>query len=143
MLDSPLQKLSTALSDLIAGAAGKVVAVHSPRARSSGFFWRPDLIVTGDEALADEGAIEVVIDGGKRMSASIAGRDPTTDIALLRTEEAGGSAVQFSSSSVAVGSLAAVVGAQDAGSVAAVGGVAIAGPGWRSLRGGAIDARIE
>jgi S1-C subfamily serine protease len=93
--------------------------------------------------LADEGGIEVILDGGKRISASVAGRDPTTDIALLRTEEAVGSAVQFDSSSVAVGSLVTVIGAQDGGPVAAIGGVAIAGPGWRSLRGGAINTRIE
>src|ERR1700730_6342594 len=117
-----LQHLSEGLTDIVTRAAPSVVAVHSPRARSSGFFWRPGLIVTADEALADEGAIEVVIDGGKRMSASIAGRDPTTDIVVLRTGEAMGSAVQFGSSSVVAGSLAAVVGAQDGGPVAAVGG---------------------
>ena len=97
----------------------------------------------GCGALADEGGIEVILDGGKRISASVAGRDPTTDIALLRTEEAVGSAVQFDLSSVAVGSLVTVIGAQDGGPVAAIGGVAIAGPGWRSLRGGAINTRIE
>jgi S1-C subfamily serine protease len=143
MPDSPLQTLSTALSDLVAGASKHVVAVHSLHARSSGFFWSPDLIVTAEEGLADEGDIEVVLTGGERVGAAIAGRDPTTDIALLRTKEAKGSPVDLEASDISAGALAAVIGSQHGTPVAAIGAVAIAGPGWRSLRGGAIDARVE
>ena len=52
---SSLQTLSDALADVVAVAAKGVVAVRSTRSRSSGFVWRPGLIVTADEALADEG----------------------------------------------------------------------------------------
>ena len=44
---NPLPDLSAALESLVAKAAPNVVAVHSRRSRSSGFLWRPGLIVTG------------------------------------------------------------------------------------------------
>jgi len=50
---APLQGVSDALVALAAGAAPSLVSVRSHRARSSGFLWRPGLIVTADEALAD------------------------------------------------------------------------------------------
>src|SRR5208283_3634518 len=82
----PLQQLSDALKDVVAQAAQSVVAVHATRSRSSGFVWRPGLIVTADEALDEEGDIAVVLPGGEMASASLVGRDPTTDVALLRID---------------------------------------------------------
>ena len=59
-----LQELSTALAGLVASTAPSVTAVHSHRARSSGFVWRPGLIVTADEALS----------GGRRVRRHTFGR---------------------------------------------------------------------
>ncbi len=58
--------------------------MHSHRSRASGFVWRPGLIVTADEALAEDGEISVVLPDGETVPATLAGRDPTTDVALLR-----------------------------------------------------------
>src|SRR5262245_22630929 len=79
-----LQTFSSAVSDLVARAAPSIVAIHPHRSRSSGFAWRPGLVVTADEALADEGEISVTLPGGVSLPATLAGRDPSTDIALLR-----------------------------------------------------------
>src|ERR1700733_10237617 len=81
-----LQTVSDRLADLVAGAAPAVVSVHAHRSRASGFVWRPGLVVTADEALAEEGAIAVVLPGGETVAATVAGRDPTTDVALLRID---------------------------------------------------------
>ena len=143
MPTSPLHGLSEALADVVAGVAGSIVGVHSRRAHSSGFVWQPGLIVTADEALADEGSIEVSHAGGT-VAATIAGRDATTDVALLRVPAAGTlPPVVFAPSKTRVGSLAVAVGCHDGLPSAALGLVASAGPAWRSMRGGAIDARIE
>jgi len=138
-----LQSFSGALSDLVSRAASGVVSVHSHRSRASGFVWRPDLIMTASEALAEEGEIAVVLPGGESVPATLAGRDPTTDIALLRIGRADLQKATLAPDHVTAGALAVVVGARDGAPVAALGIVSVAGGGWRSLRGGEIDARIE
>jgi len=138
-----LQQLSDALAEIVANAAKSVVAVHATRSRSSGFVWRPGLIVTADEALAEEGDIAVMSPGGEPIAATLVGRDPTTDIALLRVDGFAAPAAALSSAPPKAGALALAVGAGRNGPIAAFGAVSSAGPAWRSLRGGEIDARVE
>lgn len=138
-----LQGLSHALSDLAAKVAPSVVAVHSKEALSVGFVWRPGLVVTADDALADEGEMHVGLPGGERVTSRIVGRDPTTDVAVLAIERADLPPITFGSTVPAAGSLAMVVGAQDGAPTAMLGVVSYAGGAWTSLRGGEIDARIE
>jgi S1-C subfamily serine protease len=140
---SPLASFSGALSDLVSRATPTVVSVHSHRSRASGFLWRPGLIITANEALAEEGEIAVVLPGGESVPATPAGRDPTTDVALLRIGRVNLQGATLTPDRVAAGALAIVVGAQDGAPVAALGVVSVAGGGWRSMRGGEIDARIE
>src|SRR5215472_16424372 len=45
-----LQDLSATFVRLVESAAAGIVAIQSDHARSSGFFWRPGLVVTADEA---------------------------------------------------------------------------------------------
>jgi len=140
---SSLQSLSDALAEIVADAAKSVVAVRSTRSRSSGFVWRPGLIVTADEALADEGEIAVTSPGGETVAATLVGRDPTTDVAVLRAEGVSAPAVALQSAPPRAGALVLAVGAGRNGPIAAFGAVSSAGPAWRSLRGGEIDARVE
>jgi S1-C subfamily serine protease len=143
-----LPAFSNAITNLVRRAAPSVVGVHSHRARGSGFVWRAGRIVTADEALADDGPVEVALPGGEVVPATVRGRDPSTDVALLAIERtdlplACVSQAAHSSSAIETGALTIVVGARDGMPVAALGIVACAGPAWRSLRGGRIDARIE
>jgi len=140
---SPLQAFSGTLSGLVAGAAKHVVGVHSHRSRASGFILRPGLIVTASEALAEEGEISVTFPGGEAAAATLVGRDPTTDIALLRVERADLPPASLDTSPVAAGALALVVSAHDGDAIAALGVVSRSGGAWRSMRGGEIAARIE
>ena len=140
---SSLQQLSDGLSDIVAEAAKSVVAVHSTRSRSSGFVWRPGLIVTADEALADEGEINLVLPSGETTPATLVGRDPTTDIAVLRADGVKAPAVPLQSAPLSLGALALAVGVGRGAPIAAFGAVSFVGPAWRSLRGGEIDARVE
>jgi S1-C subfamily serine protease len=138
-----LTNLSASLSGLVATVAPSIVSVHSHRALSSGFVWKSGLVVTADEALADEGDVAVLLAGGKRVSATIAGRDPTTDVALLRTETADLAPIALDGAQPSAGALAVAVGSREGETVAALGMVAVSGPAWRSMRGGEIDARVE
>jgi S1-C subfamily serine protease len=140
---STFSRLSEATKALAAKTAPNVVAVSAHRSRSSGFLWRPGLVVTVEDALPDEGDITVTLAGSGQVAATIAGRDPSTAIALLRLAAVGDAAVSLKPASTALGALALVVGAEHGEPTAALGVVARASGAWRSMRGGEIDARIE
>lgn len=139
---SPLSSLSSALAEVVACTAPSIVSVRSHRFRSTGFVWKTGLIVTADEALADEGEVEIGLPDGRTGPANIAGRDHTTDIALLRADIASAPAT-LAATVPPLGALAIAVATDRDTPSAALGMVSTFGKSWRSLRGGDIDARIE
>ena len=139
---SPLSSLSSAVADVVARPAPSIVSVRSHRFRSTGFVWKTGLIVTADEALADEGEVEIGLPDGGTAAATIAGRDHTTDIALLRADIASAPA-RLAATVPPLGALAIVVATNRDTPSASLGMVSASGRSWRSLRGGDIDARIE
>jgi S1-C subfamily serine protease len=140
---SPLAAISSSLADIVARTSPAIVSVHSHRSRASGFVWKPGLVVTADEALADEGEVTIRLADGSEHAATIVGRDHTTDIALLRFEPKNIAPIALSASVPPLGSLAVVVAAEGGVATASLGMVSLTGGRWRSLRGGDIDARIE
>jgi S1-C subfamily serine protease len=140
---SQIQDLSAAFARLVGIAASSVVAVKSAHSRSSGFFWRPGLIVTADEALSEEGDATVTLPSGESLAARLVGRDHTTDIAVLRVERSDLPAIQLEITPLPVGALTIAVGADDGAPTAALGVVSRSTGPWWSLRGGEITARIE
>lgn len=138
-----LKSLSASLSAAVSEAAGRVVAVHSRSRRPfSGIIWQTGLVVTAEEALYHEEDFRITLPNGDTLAAEIVGRDPSTDVGLLRlaTDNAEGWA---QSPIPAVGSLALAIGRGDESPIAALGLVAEIGRPWRSMRGGRIDARIR
>jgi S1-C subfamily serine protease len=140
-----LEAISDRIAELCDGIAPRLVAIHGPRRRSSsGFIWRPGLVLTADEALEGDEDILITRPDGNQVSATLVGRDPSTDIALLRTEEQPIADVPFADTSgLRVGHLVLAVGRQTDGACAALGIVALAGGPWRSLRAGHIDRRLH
>jgi S1-C subfamily serine protease len=141
---------TTAFADLSAELAGTVehfaphvVEVQSHHMLATGFFWRADLVVTPDETLAEDGTIQIELSDGAVLDAALVGRDPATDIALLRVAGSQGRPISFGVQAVRTGSLALIVAAADSAPLAAFGTIAATGPAWQSMRGGTIDARIE
>src|SRR5258708_10496312 len=116
-----LSSFSSALADIVARTRHAIVSVHSHRSRASGFVWKPGLIVTADEALADEGEVSVRLADGTARPASIAGRDHTTDIALLRFDAGDIAPAALSSVAPELGSLSIVVAAEHGVPTAAFG----------------------
>ena len=81
-----LKDLSAALAGLVTGTATSLVSVCSGRSRSSGVVWRSGLLVTADEALSEDSELTVKLWNGDAVAAQAVGRDPSTDIALLRID---------------------------------------------------------
>jgi S1-C subfamily serine protease len=138
-----LSLLSSAIASAVARATPAIVSVHSHRSRASGFVWKPNLVVTADETLADEGEISIELSDGTVRPGKIAGRDHTTDVALLRIDATDIAPIKLLPSVPMLGSLSVVVAAERGVPAAALGTVSLVGRRWRSLRGGEIDARIE
>src|SRR5450631_3807296 len=85
---APLQ-LSNQLAALVAAAAPSVVAVHGGGRRpSSGIVWQPGIVVTAEETVDRDAELALTLPDGTRVPATLAGRDPSTDIAVLRYEAA-------------------------------------------------------
>jgi S1-C subfamily serine protease len=137
-----LADLSSAISALSARFAPSIVSIHSRRFRSSGFVWRPGLIVTADETLPEEAKFEIAFPGNV-AAANVVGRDPSTDVALLRVDGPDHTPLALASPAVGAGHVTVALGAEDGDSIVALGVIARASGPWRSLRGGHIDARIE
>jgi S1-C subfamily serine protease len=104
--------------------------------------WRPDIVVASEQSLPRKDDFEIVAAGGSVLMAKVAGRDPATNIAILRLAE------QIASPSISAGeahtgAIALAIGADGTGGPSArLGLVNLAGAEWHSSRGGLIDRRI-
>jgi S1-C subfamily serine protease len=88
-MSGSLIDLSNALAAATERAAAAAVAVHTEaRGSASGVIWRAGVIVTADHALRRDEDIRVTLPGDRVVPASLVGRDPSTDLAVLRCAEA-------------------------------------------------------
>ena len=145
-MSKELIELSNALAQATDRAASSVVAVHTERrGSSSGIVWRSGVIVTSEHALRRDEEIQVTLPNGRVASASLAGRDPSTDIAVLKCAEASNAAPEFGdAAALKPGSLTLVVGRTRAsGPVAALGVVSLVAPDRRTWTGASIVPYIR
>jgi S1-C subfamily serine protease len=142
---NPLQALSSQIQRLVDGASASIVSVRSHRRSvASGFAWKPDIIVTASDALEADDDISVVTADGKTIEAKFAGRDPTTDIAVLRLAESLPVSAPLSlGGDISVGQMIVAVGRGKDGVIANLGCVSVASGPWQSRRGGRIDKLIR
>lgn len=81
-----LSELSRDIAAVVERCGPSVVQVDARRGRpATGIVWADQLVLTADHVLEQEDAIRIT-GGGLTVSASVAGRDPGTDLALLRAE---------------------------------------------------------
>jgi S1-C subfamily serine protease len=138
-----IEQMSDALADRVAAAAASVVAVSAGHRHRSGILWQPDVVVTSEQCFGEATAFGVM-QAGRRVTATLIGRDPGTNVAALRLEAPLACALPASAPAPRVGSLALVLGADAAG--APTGRLAMlhaVGAAWHSLAGGRIDALLR
>jgi len=138
-----LAQFSNALATRAEAAKNAVVAIRLAHGRHiTGMVWRSGIVVASEQSLPRNHDFELVAAGGSVLTARIAGRDPSTNIAIL------GLAEQIASPSIAAGeahtgAIALAIGADGTGGASArLGLVNLAGAEWHSSRGGRIDRRI-
>jgi S1-C subfamily serine protease len=143
---STIAQLSDQLADAVERTARAVVSVHArPRMPSTGVHWRDGIVVTTDATVKREQDITVTLPDGRRVPAQLAGRDPGTDLAVLRIESGAlPVAVLGDPATLKPGHLVLALGRTgDGGPRAAFGAMSATGGKWRCWKGGELDLWLQ
>jgi S1-C subfamily serine protease len=141
-----LTNLSDALASTVEQAGSSVVRVEGrSRTPASGIVWSSDgVIITAHHVLEQDENIKVGLPDGQTVSASLVGRDPSTDLAVLRAPASGLSVpVWIDAGQLKVGNLALALGRPGQSVRATMGIVSALGRGWQTPTGGAIDRYLQ
>ena len=142
---STLTDFSNGLTEAVEkGGAGTVLVDARKRYPASGIAYSADLVLTADHVVTRDEDLRVVTADGKTVSASLAGRDPGSDLALLRLAEKVLMPAKVADASAKAGQLVLALGRPDTAGVQASWGIitAIGGPA-RTARGGLLDEYIQ
>ena len=141
---NPLTDFSNGLTSAVEKGGSSTVLVDArKRYPASGIAFGDDLVLTADHVVTREDGIQVVLPNGKSVSAAIIGRDPGSDLAVLRLAEKALTPAK-TSDSVKVGQLVLALGRPSGAGIQASWGIvtAISGPA-RTFRGGMLDEYIQ
>ena len=144
-MDNELVALSNELAAAVEQAAPAVVTVNArPRSAASGVHWRQNIIVTADHTVRQEEDIAIGLPDGARAPATLLGRDPGTDLAVLKADNLPNPVATFNQTKVRPGAVALIIGrGGESGPNATMGIIsAVSGP-WRTWRGGMLDLYIR
>jgi S1-C subfamily serine protease len=141
-----LLDLSDQLAQAVETAGASIVAVHGrPQLASTGIHWRDGLIVTTNGTVRRDQELAVTLPNGSRISASLQGRDPSTDLATLKI----GTGLLPQAKLGDPGSLKpghlvlALARLDESGPRAAFGALSLSGGPWRSWGGGEVDRLLQ
>ena len=137
--------LSNQLAAAVDRGAESIVAVHArPQLASTGVHWKDGLVVTTNGTVRRDRDISLTLPDGKRIEAVLQGRDPSTDLAVLKISTGGVRAATLGdATALRPGNLAlALARLDDTGPRAAFGAVSVVAGPWRPWSGGEIDRLI-
>jgi S1-C subfamily serine protease len=143
--DNLLTVLSDAMADAVEKASASTVLVNGRRRYpASGIAYASDLILTASHVLEREDEIPVILPNGSKQFGDLLGRDPGSDLAVLRHGGAVASPAEPASNEARVGQLVLALGRPSPDGVQASLGVvsAIAGP-VHTRRGGLLERHIR
>lgn len=143
-MSNTLKEFSTDLTAAVEkGGASTLLVDARKRYPASGIAYAEDLVLTADHVVTREESIKVTLPDGKSLSATIAGRDPGSDLALLRLAEKA-MVPANTSDDIKVGQLVLALGRPNNAGVQASWGIvtAISGP-TRTFRGGLLDEYVQ
>jgi len=143
-MTNPLTDFSNGLTSAVEKAGASTILVDArKRYPASGIAYAEDLILTADHVVTRDEDIKVLLPNGKSLGAALAGRDPGSDLAVLRLSENALTPAK-TSGEVKVGQLVLALGRPNGAGMQASWGIviAIAGPA-RTHRGGLLDEYIQ
>lgn len=140
---SSLSQLSDDIAGLVEKASGSVVRVDARRGRAgTGIAWDEDLVLTANHVVEQEEEIEVGV-GERTLKASLVGRDPATDLALLKVEGLNAPAMARAKvEDLKPGQIVLAIG-RPGGLKATFGTISAVSTSWRGWRGSEIEHLIQ
>jgi len=139
---SMLKDFSKELADTAETAGGSVVRVEARRRLpASGVVWSAEgLVVTASHVVEREEEILVGLPEGGQAEATFVGRDPGTDLALLKAEAKALTVAEWGDAGeLRVGNIILALGRPGRTVQATLGILSARGEGWRTPLGGEID----
>lgn len=138
-------ELSNAMADAVE-QAGKFTVLVDARRRfpASGILFAKDMILTADHVLERDEDIKVLFGDGMEFTARLAGRDPGTDLAVLKLDSASAAPAEVATTPARVGQFVMAIGRPSKNGIEASFGTinAIGGP-VRTGRGGMLERYIQ
>ena len=141
-----LASLSNDLASAVQRAGQSIVAVHGRRrSPASGLAWQGDQVVTAAHVLERDSDLSITAPDGTQHAATLVGRDPGSDLAILSIPGAALQPVERSAdASLAAGNLVLAVGRPGTPEpIASFGAISSVGGAWRTAQGGLLDAYIR
>ena len=145
-MSNVLSSLSDDLAGVVESAGKSVVRVEARRQHpASGIVWSDDgLVVTANHVVESDNEIVLGMPDGKTVKASLVGRDPTTDITVLRAEASGLTTPTIDSTDgPRVGNIVLALGRPGQSVLATMGIVSAVGEAWRTGAGGRINSYLQ
>ena len=145
-MSDALWQLSEGLAQAVATAGAGVVRVEARRRMpASGLIWSSDgLIITSNHVVRADGGIQVGLADGRVVPAALVGRDPSTDLAVLRAEASDLPVLErVDAAELRVGRFVLALGRPGKSVQATLGILSALGDGWRTGGGGVIDRYVQ
>ncbi len=141
-----LASLSKDLAGVVEASSPSVLRVEGRRRLpASGVAWSADgLVVTAHHVVERDEDLRIGLPDGETAAAELVGRDPTTDLALLRAEGAELAPAAWAEiGEVRVGNLVVALGRPRRSVQATLGIVSALGDAWRTPVGGQVDRFLQ
>jgi len=140
------RSLDQALAGAVAAAAPSVVHVSRSHTGGTGIVWATDLVISASFHTPDRTQIGLPTADGELdlRDAEVIGRDPGTDVALLRVPSGGLIPAKLRElDGLAVGNLALAIGRPGRTARASLRAIGVLGPELRTPHGGRLDHYLE
>lgn len=140
-----LAQLSDSLAETVETAGPGVVRVEGRRRLpATGIVWAAEgVIITANHVVKQDEKIGIGLADGRRVTAVVAGRDPSTDLAVLKAEASDLAPAARAEGDLHVGHLVLALGRPGRTVQATLGIVSALGDGWRTRMGGQVDRYLQ
>lgn len=144
-MNNVLQSVSNELAGVVAAASPGVVRVDARhRMPATGIVLSPEGLIITAHHVVQHDEVKIGLADGSQVKASLVGRDPSTDLALLRAEATGLTALEHAAAGeIHVGHLVLALGRPGKTVQATLGIISALGDAWRTSAGGNVDRYIQ